>query len=297
MIDIYPKCIQIAPLSRGVPRLSFYRYERECLPSYQQDDYMGLSNFSPKEFIYSKGNEPEPGTKWHGWIAGDEPAISSTLALAMWETLTEAEQNFVSPFVEWNPPKKYLTEKGITTAVRNIEKDMNIFFRKLQGLTLRLQQLSHPYDLNCVYHDDDELNTNSIKTMAAYSILCHDFAITGLLENRANMAALGYAYAVIALNVCREKKNQLLPNSDLHKTVRTQLARDNANRFHDKETRVKAAKVANYWKANIDPTLSIDKATEALQDHFDMPFTTLRKYVTAAKRQAKQERLKPANTR
>lgn len=247
---------------------------------------MSLLNFSPKEFIYSELMDPVKGTNWHPWFKGYEPRISQALAFDMWESLFQAENNFVSPFPEWNPPKNYVL-KNRQNSIDNIEKDMNIFFGKLQALTLKLGTLLHPFDLNCGNFEDKDLDENIIKTLAAYSILCIDLAITGLLEKKTNTATLSYAYAVIALSLCRAHKNQTMPNGTLSKLVRSQIGRENANKYHDQTTRLMAADVVKYWKANIDPKLSMDKAAEELMIHFGMPFTTVRKYIVDARKAEK----------
>src|SRR5690606_1768190 len=190
------------------------------------------------------------GTKWHTWISGKEPTISPRLAQIMWETLTQAEMIFMNPSREWNPPKKYLSDRGRKRAVSNIEKDMNLIVGKLQNLTLQANELLDPYDLYCAHTKEKELNKNWIQTMAAYSILCHDLSISGLLEKEANVAALGYAYATTALSVCREQMNQILPSSKLHAVVRSDIGRKGAYKQHEKSTYVLRDKVIDYCTSN-----------------------------------------------
>lgn len=253
---------------------------------------MELKYLNPQEFFFSYLANPIEGTQWHHWYWGREPKIYKLLAQEMWSTLVQSETFFIHSSHDWTKPEERYDYKkhGRDLALQQFTIDLDIYLQEIKSVLERVDfGLLSPDSLEHVslhqreITQSDLLAQNVMKTMAAYSILCLELTLAGLIEDDEQWSILTFAYAVTAMERCRGLNQLQNPRGEIQKAVLSQLARQRAVRRHE-ETRLLETEVIEHWKTSINPILSNEKAALLLSRQFPLSTRTLSAYVAKAKR-------------
>ena len=130
-------------------------------------------------------------------------------------------------------------------------------------------------------------NTRIIALMCVYGMLKIDSTITGLLSSDTTMVAESILFYKGMVDIIDEHYKQQKIDYNSKKTL-SEFSRRNANKRHIKTNELKA-EVIEFWRKNIDIELSNEVSAERLEKIFPLEWTTLRDYVSEAKRNLKMQ--------